>query len=48
MSEEIEVVESKMYYYYGPNGEKLYTPNSEFAAAQASKYETHDVYAEKA
>jgi hypothetical protein len=47
MSEETEVVENKMFYYYGPNGEKFYTPNGEFATAQANKYGTYDVYVEK-
>ena len=47
MGEETEVVENVMFYYYGAKGEKFYTPNGEFATAQANKYGTHEVYVEK-
>ena len=47
MGEEIEVVVNVMYYYYGTKKEKYYTPNGEFATAQAKKYGTHEVYFEK-
>ncbi len=47
MGEETEVVENVMFYYYGVNGEKFYTPNGEFASAQATKYGTDEVYVEK-
>jgi len=46
MSElENEIVE--VYGYLNSKGQKLYTPNLEFAQVMASKYGTKNVYVEK-
>jgi histidyl-tRNA synthetase len=40
-----EVVE--IYAYFDDKGQKVYTPNVEFAEIMAKKYGTNDVYVEK-
>lgn len=48
MSEqEITVTENIIFYYFGYNGVKLYTPSADFAHNQAVKYGTEHVYVEK-
>jgi hypothetical protein len=44
---ENEVNEVEIFYYINGNGQKLYTPNFEFANAMANKYGTRKVYVEK-
>ncbi len=48
MSEqETVVIENLIYYYFGSNGVKYYTPSANFAYNQAVKYGTEHVYVEK-
>ena len=48
MSEqETVVIENIIFYYFGSNGMKYYTPSAEFAHNQATKYGTQHVYIEK-
>jgi len=48
MSEQENVViENIIFYYFGSNGMKYYTPSAEFAHNQATKYGTQHVYIEK-
>jgi hypothetical protein len=47
MSEETIVIENLIFSYVGSDGKMYYTPNPEFASAQARKYGTEDVYVEK-
>jgi len=42
-----EVNEVEIFYYLNKDGQKLYTPNFEFANVMANKYGTHKVYVEK-
>lgn len=46
MSGETVVTENLIFSYYGSDGKKYYTPNPEFASAQARKYGTEDVFVE--
>jgi len=48
MSEqETVVIENIIFYYFGTNGMKYYTPSADFAHNQAVKYGTEHVYVEK-
>ncbi len=46
MSETI-VIDNIIFSYIGSDGKKYYTPSAEFAAAQARKYGTEDIFVEK-
>jgi|APGre2960657373_1045057.scaffolds.fasta_scaffold117174_2 hypothetical protein len=46
MSEDQQVV-NEIYAYIDGKGQKVYTPNVEFAEIMARKYGTYDVYVEK-
>lgn len=47
MNEETKVEENKIFSYYGSDGKVYYTPNEEFAHAQARKYKTQKVFVEQ-
>jgi len=42
-----EVTEVEIYGYVNAEGQRVYTPNLEFAHIMAAKYGTQDVYIEK-
>jgi hypothetical protein len=46
MSEET-IKENEIFVYINDKGQKVITPNLEFAKIMATKYETHTVYVEK-
>jgi hypothetical protein len=46
MSEDQQVV-NEIYAYIDGKGQKVYTPNYQFADIMATKYGTNDVYVEK-
>jgi hypothetical protein len=45
--QEIQVIEIDLYGYVNDKGQKVYTPNLEFAQIMATKYGTTHVYIEK-
>jgi hypothetical protein len=48
MSEnETTVLENVIFYYYGSDGVKYYTPSANFAHKQAENYGTNNVFIEK-
>jgi|APGre2960657468_1045069.scaffolds.fasta_scaffold899454_1 hypothetical protein len=47
MNEETKMEENRLFYYLGSDGKTYYTPNEEFAHAQARKYGTKKVFMEK-
>jgi hypothetical protein len=47
MSENQEMVVNEIYSYITNKGQRVYTPNVEFAEIMAKKYGTNEVYVEK-
>lgn len=45
--QETQVIEIDLYGYVNDKGQKVYTPNLEFAHIMATKYGTTNVYIEK-
>ena len=45
--QETQVIEIDLYGYVNDKGQKLYTPNLEFAHIMATKYGTEHVFIEK-
>ncbi len=46
-NEEVQVIENVIYGYINGKGERVFTPNLEFAKIMANKYETYKLYEEK-
>jgi hypothetical protein len=45
--QDIQVIEVEIYGYFNKEGQKVFTPNLEFAHIMARKYDTEHVYVER-
>lgn len=45
--QETQVIEIEIFGYINDKGQKVFTPNLEFAHIMATKYGTNDVYVER-